>query len=186
MSVTVPRKLWLRLFKHEAQAAATRVDHRSDGPPATRLERGRSFPHSDSDTRDRRLKFLRRVAIATWALVGVYRNLTVGLVFDRQLLLLYITTGLVAASIGRGHKVFAVVRDWLPFALVLLLYDFSRGAPALVGAPTLWQFPPDADRWLFFGTVPTVWLQEHIKMAQPPGGFTRSSQHSRFERLRRP
>jgi hypothetical protein len=64
--------------------------------------------------------------------------------------------------------VFAVLRDWLPFALVLLLYDLSRGAAALVGAPTLWHFQPDADRWLFFGTMPTVWLQERIKMPQPP------------------
>ena len=38
----------------------------------------------------------------------------------------------------------------------------------MLGAPTLWRFQPEADRWLFFGTVPTVWLQERIKMAQPP------------------
>jgi hypothetical protein len=122
----------------------------------------------DTYARDRRLKFTRRVAIAAWALVVVYRTLTAGLAFNRELLLLYITTGLIAASIGRRHKVFAVLRDWLPFALVLLLYDLSRGAAALVGAPTLWHFQPDADRWLFFGTMPTVWLQERIKMPQPP------------------
>ena len=61
-----------------------------------------------------------------------------------------------------------MLRDWLPFALVLLLYDLSRGAATLLGAPTLWQFQPDADRWLFFGTVPTVWLQERMKLPQPP------------------
>ncbi len=94
--------------------------------------------------------------------------MTDGLAFNRELLLLYIATGLIAASIGRGHKVFAVVRDWLPFALVLVLYDLSRGAADVLGAPTLWHFQPDADRWLFFGTVPTVWLQERIKMPQPP------------------
>src|SRR5581483_6030962 len=71
-------------------------------------------------------------------------------------------------SIGRGRKVFAVVWDWLPVALVLLVYDLSRGAATLVGAPTLWHFQPQADRWLFFGTVPTVWLQERIKMPEPP------------------
>jgi hypothetical protein len=38
----------------------------------------------------------------------------------------------------------------------------------LFGASTLWQFQPNADRWLFFGTIPTVWLQERIKMPQPP------------------
>ena len=65
----------------------------------------------------------------------IYRTATDGLAFNRELLLLYIATGLIAASIGRGHKVFAVVRDWLPFALVLVLYDLSRGAADMLGGP---------------------------------------------------
>jgi PAP2 superfamily len=100
--------------------------------------------------------------------VVTYRTVTDGVAFNRELLLLYIATGLIAASIGRGHKVFIVVRDWLPFALVLVLYDLSRGAADMLGAPTLWRFQPDADRWMFFGNVPTVWLQERIKMPHPP------------------
>jgi hypothetical protein len=129
-------------------------------------------PHSadtsDPASREVWLTWARRVAVSTWALVVTYRTVTDGVAFNRELLLLYIATGLIAASIGRGHKVFTVVRDWLPFALVLVLYDLSRGAADMLGAPTLWRFQPDADRWLFFGTVPTVWLQEHIKMPQPP------------------
>lgn len=169
-SVLVPidRKARLRLFKREPQAVAMRLLRRASGPPAQPLERGHRVPHRDTDTHNRRLTFVRRVAISAWALVMLYRTLTAGLAFNRELLLLYITTGLIAASIGRHHKVFTVLRDWLPFALVLLLYDLSRGAAALFGASTLWQFQPDADRWLFFGTVPTVWLQERIKMPQPP------------------
>jgi hypothetical protein len=132
------------------------------------LERAQSAGKVDPADRERWLIFARRVAVTSWALVVAYRTLTDGLAFNRELLLLYIATGLIAASIGRGQKVFVVVRDWLPFALVLLLYDLSRGAAVLVGAPTLWRFQPDADRWLFFGTVPTVWLQERIKMPQPP------------------
>jgi hypothetical protein len=120
------------------------------------------------DNRERWLTAARRTAVTAWALVVAYRTLTDGLAFNRELLLLYIATGLIAASIGRGQKVFAVVRDWLPFALVLLFYDLSRGAAMLFGAPTLWRFQPNADRWLFFGTVPTVWLQERIKMPLPP------------------
>jgi hypothetical protein len=61
-----------------------------------------------------------------------------------------------------------VVRDWLPFALVLIAYDFSRGAALLVGAPTLWHWQADADRAMFFGTMPTVWLQEQLKLPHPP------------------
>jgi hypothetical protein len=165
--VPIDRKVQLRLFKREPQAAATRLLGRAGSPPALPLKRGHSVRRGDADTHDRRLTFVRRVSITVWALVVVYRTLTVGLAFNRELLLLYITAGLIAASIGRRHKVFAVVRDWLPFALVLVLYDLSQGAAKLFGASTLWQFQVDADRWLFFGTMPTVWLQEHIKMAQP-------------------
>jgi hypothetical protein len=123
----------------------------------------------DADpVRERRLAILRWVAIAIWAAVVVYRTATTGFAFNRELLLLYICTGLLAASIGRGRRMLYVVRDWLPFAVVLIAYDLSRGAATLVGRPTLWHWQADADRWMFFGTVPTVWLQEHLKLPDPP------------------
>jgi hypothetical protein len=46
-----------------------------------------------------------------WVLVVVYRTLTAGLAFNREWLLLYIATGLIAASIGQSQKVLAVLRD---------------------------------------------------------------------------
>jgi hypothetical protein len=165
VAVTTDRRV--RLFKRDPQTE-----------PAGRRRPSRPFtvpsqpPHSaetsDPARREVSLTWARRLAVSTWALVVTYRTVTDGVAFNRELLLLYIATGLISASIGRGHKVFTVVRDWLPFALVLVLYDFSRGAADMLGAPTLWRFQPDADRWLFFGTVPTVWLQERIKMPQPP------------------
>jgi hypothetical protein len=169
VTVTTDRKI--RLFKGEPQAVATRLFPGPKLPQAMPLARPESVVDFDLDpreTRERWLTFARWMAVTVWALVVAYRSLTDGLAFNRELLLLYIATGLIAASIGRGHKVFAVVRDWLPFALVLLVYDLSRGAAALLGAPTLWHFQPQVDRWLFFGTVPTVWLQERIKMPHPP------------------
>ena len=63
-----------------------------------------------------------------------------------------------------------VIRDWLPFALVLMAYDLSRGAADLIGRPTLWHWQADADRWMFFGTMPTVWLQERLKLPSRRGG----------------
>ena len=79
--------------------------------------------------RERRwLVIARGIAIAVWAGVVVYRTATDGFAFNRELLLLYISTGLLAASVGQGRRMFYVVRDWLPFALVLLAYDLSRGA----------------------------------------------------------
>ena len=106
---------------------------------------------SDADapvSRERRLILLRRIAVATWLVVVGYRIATTGIAFNRELLLLYICTGLVAASIGR-RRVLYVIRDWLPFALVLVVYDLSRGAADLIGRPTLWHWQADADRWMF-------------------------------------
>jgi hypothetical protein len=118
--------------------------------------------------REKWLTIARRVAVATWAVVVVYRTVTTGFAFNRELLLLYISTGLLAASIGQGRRMLYVIRDWLPFALVLVAYDLSRGAADLIGRPTMWHWQVDADRWLFFGTMPTVWLQERLKLPQPP------------------
>ena len=103
-----------------------------------------------------------------WAVVVVYRTVTTGFAFNRELLLLYICTGLLAASIGQGRRMLYVIRDWLPFALVLMAYDVSRGAATLIGRPTVWHWQVDMDRWMFFGTVPTVWLQERLKLPYPP------------------
>jgi membrane-associated phospholipid phosphatase len=118
--------------------------------------------------RERVLLVLRWVAVAVWAGVIVYRTATDGFAFNRELLLLYIATGLLAASIGQGRRMLYVIRDWLPFALVLIAYDLSRGAADFVGRPTMWHWQADADRWLFGGTMPTVWLQEKLKLPQPP------------------
>lgn len=119
-------------------------------------------------SRARRMRVLRWTAIVVWASVVVYRTATDGLAFNRELLLLYIATGLLAASIGQGRRMLYVIRDWLPFALVLIAYDLSRGAATLIGRPTLWHWQADMDRLLFFGTMPTVWLQERLKLPQPP------------------
>jgi hypothetical protein len=129
---------------------------------ATRVEEDPVAP------RGRWLKIARWLAIAVWAGVVIYRTATDGFAFNRELLLLYICTGLAVASIGQGRRMLYVIRDWLPFALVLVAYDLTRGAADFIGRPTMWHWQVNADRWLFFGTMPTVWLQEHIKLPNPP------------------
>ena len=118
--------------------------------------------------RGRWLRIVRWIALAVWAAVLIYRTVTVGFAFNRELVLLYVCTGLAAASIGQGRRMLYIVRDWLPFALVLIAYDLSRGAADMIGRPTLWEWPADVDRWMFFGTMPTVWLQEQLKLPEPP------------------
>lgn len=122
----------------------------------------------DATSRERRWKIARWTAIAAWAAFVIYRTATHGFAFNREWLLIYIASGLMAASIGQSRRMLYVIRDWLPFALLLLAYDLSRGAATLIGRPTLWHWQADADRWLFFGTMPTVWLQERLKQPKPP------------------
>jgi len=110
----------------------------------------------------------RRIAVVTWAVIVVYRTATTGFAFNRELLLLYICTGLMAAGVGQGRRMLYVIRDWLPYALVLIAYDLSRGAATVLGRPTMWSWQVNVDRAMFFGTVPTVWLQERLKQRYPP------------------
>jgi hypothetical protein len=82
-------------------------------------------------------------------------------------LLLWIAIGLGCCCIGR-HPVWLVwvVVDFLPLAAVLIAYDRLRGWSYTVGLPTWWHPQINVDKWLFFGHIPTVWLQEHLKQAQ--------------------
>lgn len=108
---------------------------------------------------------LRRAAIAVWALVVATLAGTRVMSFGFVPIMVVVVTGLAAASIGRRNPLL-VVRDWLPFGLVLFAYESTRGTAAFLGMPTRWHLAVDADRWMF-GVVPTVWLQEHLKHADP-------------------
>ena len=79
--------------------------------------------------RTQRLRYLRYAAVTIWAAVVLWRTITDGFAFNRELVLLYISTGLIAASIGQGRRMFYVIRDWLPFAVLLIAYDLGTGRP---------------------------------------------------------
>jgi hypothetical protein len=110
------------------------------------------------------LRGLRWAALGIYAFFLMYTWLQDGLPFDRDGLLLWIAIGLAAFCIGR-HPVWLlwVAIDFLPFALVLLAYDYLRGLSDTFGMPTWWHPQINVDKFLFFGTEPTVWLQEHLK-----------------------
>jgi membrane-associated phospholipid phosphatase len=106
----------------------------------------------------------RWVCILGWLAAMVIQIHYHGVPFDRELLLLWIVIGLMAASIGR-RAIWTVIVDWLPFALVLIAYDYLRGLSDTLGMPTWWHPQLDVDKFLFAGTEPTVWLQEHFRYA---------------------
>jgi membrane-associated phospholipid phosphatase len=115
---------------------------------------------SADELRWRRIR--RRVAWIYFALL-VAIVILVGVPTDRFSLLLIILAGLGITCLGRTWRAFGrVLLDWLPFTLVLVVYDVSRGLATLVGLPLHESDVAAVDRTLFFGTVPTVWLQEHL------------------------
>lgn len=75
----------------------------------------------------------------------------------------WILVGIAAYAIDRPWRDHVrVVLDWLPLIFALLVYDFTRDLADTVGMPLRMAELADADRWMFNGTVPTVWLQDHL------------------------
>jgi len=146
--------------------AATELDPDTAAPETPRRprrtpRRPRRVPRL-SDLTPRTVTWLRRVTVTVWALAVLAWTLSDGLAIDHTRLLIMIGLGLIAGTIGR-RRALLVIRDWLPFAVILLVYDLSRGTADLVGLPTQWHIQIEADKALFLGVEPTVWLQSHLK-----------------------
>ena len=86
-----------------------------------------------------------------------------GIPASRERLLVWIVLGLLAFSTTnvRGWAG-GVLFEWLPLALVLWAYDLLRGAADGLFFDAHVTPQIDAEKLVFFGTVPTVWLQEHL------------------------
>ena len=93
-----------------------------------------------------------------------------GFPFDRERVMLWIAAALVITSVGRGWRwAVRLVIDWLPFAVLLLAYDYSYGFVKQADRHVL-VFPlVRIDELLFAGQVPAVWLQRHIDHAHAIG-----------------
>jgi PAP2 superfamily len=86
-----------------------------------------------------------------------------GIPVQRELVIAWVCGALVCASLGRGwREVLQLVRDWLPVIILLSAYDFTRGAAHSLGIGVHVRPMIDFDRFLFFGTTPTQWLQRHL------------------------
>ncbi|MEP6851435.1 MAG: phosphatase PAP2 family protein [bacterium] len=139
-------------------------EHEADAPVAT------SSPADGPTGRDSTPSepaVARWIASAVWAAALVGYLVARGVPVDRLALVFWTVTGLLAACVGR-RPLWTVLRDWLPFALVLVIYDLTRGAADALGRPTAWTPQLNLERDLFGGAVPTVWLQSHLKGAYAP------------------
>ena len=100
---------------------------------------------------------------AAYAAALVADVVTSGVPTDRGTLSEIVVVGLGISCLGRGwRRLLQVVLDWLPFTLVLMTYDRSRALADQVGMPLHVADVAHAEAWVFGGTVPTVWLQQHL------------------------
>ncbi|MBV9594484.1 MAG: phosphatase PAP2 family protein [Actinobacteria bacterium] len=110
-----------------------------------------------------RWRLIRRRAARAYLILLVLLVILVGVPTDRGSLLLIILAGLGVTCLGRGWRAFGrVLLDWLPFTFVLVVYDVSRGIARIIGLPLHERDIADADKAMFDGTVPTVWLQNRL------------------------
>ncbi|HEX2265511.1 MAG TPA: phosphatase PAP2 family protein, partial [Solirubrobacterales bacterium] len=86
-----------------------------------------------------------------------------GIPVQRELVILWTCGAVACASIGRPpREILQLVLDWLPIVAVLWLYDLTRGAADTMGIAVNVTPMIDFDRAVFFGEVPTEWLQDRL------------------------
>lgn len=110
-----------------------------------------------------RWRWIRRSAAVGYFAVLAWIVATEGVPTDRLDLMVIIVVGLAINSLGYGwRRLLRVVLDWLPFTLVLMVYDLSRGLATAVKLPLHENDIASAENWLFGGNVPTVWMQHQF------------------------
>ena len=140
-------------------------------------------PRADHDRTWRRIRWL---ALGLYVAGCVLFLRLQGIPSDRIGIALAILVLLSISVLGRGWAVWRqMLRDWVPFEAVLLLYDYSRGfatpySPAQMaahdypihavhndlGLPLHVMFPIRIDSWighhLGMGAMPTTWVQDQL------------------------
>nr|WP_255450210.1 phosphatase PAP2 family protein [Skermania sp. ID1734] len=114
---------------------------------------------------------MRYAVLVLYVVALVVTIATKGIPTDRTYQAAWLVGGIVAYRIDRPWRAhLAVILDWAPLIAALVAYDLSRGIAAGLGMPVRVTEPVNADRWLFGGTIPTVWLQQHLLPADghPP------------------
>jgi len=89
-----------------------------------------------------------------------------GIPASRDVLVPLLLAAVFAASITSRTRlrrlVVGIALDWLPFVLALWLYDLIRGIADGLWLPVHYGRQMQIDRLIGFGTVPSVWLQNHL------------------------
>ena len=106
---------------------------------------------------------LRPYALALYCVALILWSASYGIPTQRELVILWTCLAVACASIGRPpREILQLVLDWLPIVAVLGVYDLTRGAADSFGIAVNVHPMIDFDRAVFFGEVPTEWLQDRL------------------------
>lgn len=96
------------------------------------------------------------IALYLVIVVGAFLKFNLAITPDRMIILLLI------AALGTG-RVRQFFKDWSIFLVVILAWQFLSGVSGNIShlKPHVTEMIA-ADRLLFFGSVPTIWLQHHF------------------------
>jgi hypothetical protein len=86
------------------------------------------------------------------------------LYFNMRLTVEWVAIILFVAALLSGRALL-VVRDWGVFMAVLLAWQLASPLATRFAFPWHVQEMINADKLMFFGTVPAVWLQQHLTHA---------------------
>jgi hypothetical protein len=119
-----------------------------------------------------RASWLRRAAIlgapAVYVVALTAVTISWGLPVARDQLFIWLVAGLAAFSVPAWRGWGGLLLEWLPFFGLLAAYDYLRGAVSVTEGQAHVVAQIDADKWLFAGHLPTVWLQQHLWDAADP------------------
>ncbi len=107
------------------------------------------------------LRVTRLALLAVYGMVVLGYIWVAGVPFDREQIILWTCGALAVASVGRPVRdILVLVRDWIPFTLFLIAYDYTRGLADTLGIPVREREMIVVDRVLGLGEIPTLRLQE--------------------------
>ncbi len=116
-----------------------------------------------ADFRFAHWSMVRSCALGAYFVALVAWSAHYGVPVQRELVIAWTCGALACVSVGQPpRKILQIVVDWLPIVLVLGIYDFTRGAADSLGIGVHLHPMIDFDRFLFFGQVPTEWLQARL------------------------
>ena len=116
-----------------------------------------------TDTSSRGLRALRIALAVLYVAFFVQQMRAKGFPFDRERLFLWIGGALVISGLGRSwRRALQLLGDWVPLAAILVVYDISRGLADNIGAPVQRQLPIRVEKFIFFGHLPTEFLQKRF------------------------